>query len=217
MTLSDERTEPCIASETQLRKTISGYPKILDKRIQPELDRYCLELIEVSTLIISAFSLVDCLMMPLTKQNVIIADSKTIVLSHDVALISQGEEFYASLYFLVPGVGHGLRVNGQIRQDGSQLVLSVRSAYLHCARAAARAGLWGSKVKISNIIDSQMSPEQFISMSPYLLMKTMNEVGETEISPRGDQSGFVFFIDQYRLFIPERPGNKVAVSLRKDF
>jgi len=215
MALADNKKDQQITSEAQLRKVISGYPKILDKRIRPELDRYCLEFIEFSTLIISAYRQSNYPMVLLSKKDVVVADSKTIILSPNMGLSSGYDGIYASLYFLVPGVGHGLRINGQIQRHDSKLVLKVKNAYLHCARAAARAELWkNSKAQYQAETNRPMSPGQFLSVSPYLLMKTMNEIGETELSPRGDQGGFVYLIDQQRLFIPERPGNKVAVSLR---
>jgi predicted pyridoxine 5'-phosphate oxidase superfamily flavin-nucleotide-binding protein len=207
-----DHTNQQITTEHQLRKIISAYPKILDKRIQPKLDHYCLELISLSTFIISAYSQSAIPMTPLAKKNVVIIDSHTIEISVEYLM---NEKCHVSLYFLVPGVGHGLRVNGQIQHQGSQVVLKIKSVYLHCARAVARSEFWRNSEKTLQFKNSQpISSEQFLSVSPYLLMKTMNEIGETELSPRGDQAGFVHFIDEKRLFIPERPGNKVAVSLR---
>jgi predicted pyridoxine 5'-phosphate oxidase superfamily flavin-nucleotide-binding protein len=201
-----------IESETQLRKIISAYPKILDKRIQSELDHYCLELISFSTFIVSAYGESAIPMAPFSKKDIVVIDSHTIALSveHRIKMGS-----YASLYFLVPGIGHGLRVNGQLQHQGLQVILNIESVYLHCARAAARAELWSNSETSFQLENTRlMSPEQFLSVSPYLLMKTMNAIGETELSPRGDRAGFVHFIDEKRLFIPERPGNKIAVSLR---
>jgi predicted pyridoxine 5'-phosphate oxidase superfamily flavin-nucleotide-binding protein len=202
-----------IESEIQLRKIIPAHAKILDKRIQTELDRYCLELISFSTIIISAFSQSTIPMMPLSKDQIIVINHNTITLCIDNEIAEGG---FASLYFLVPGVGHGLRVSGQVQQhQEGKVVLKVESAYLHCARAAARAELWGNVQTMPQFEKNQfMSPKQFLSASPYLFIKTMNKMGETELSPRGDHDGFVHLIDDKRLFIPERPGNKVAVSLR---
>ena len=220
MALVDQKNK--ITTETQLRKIISGYPKILDKRICSELDPYCLELISFSKLVIAAYSNLDYSMMPLSKKDVVVVGNKTIALRVNYCTSSSdeskgnGEEIsYASLYFLVPGVDHGLRVNGTLKIQDSKFVLTVKSAYLHCARAAARAELWAhanSRVLIEH--RKLLSPLQILSESPYLLMKTMNEMSETELSPRGDKAGFVYLLDEQRLFIPERPGNKVAVSLR---
>jgi predicted pyridoxine 5'-phosphate oxidase superfamily flavin-nucleotide-binding protein len=50
--------------------------------------------------------------------------------------------------------------------------------------------------------------------SPYALLKTINHAEHTELSPRGDEPGFIQHINNNTIFMPERPGNKVAVSLR---
>ena len=204
-----------ITSEIQLRKIISAYPKILDKRIRPELDRYCFELIKFSRFIVAAYPDASYPMMPLSSKEVLIEDSKTIRLPFNRETCLTSDCTYASLYFMVPGVGHGLRVNGKIQRDETHLVLKIKSTYLHCARAAARAELWSNAEASSQAEANYLtSPKTFISASPFLLMKTMNEAGETELSPRGDHHGFVHLIDPHCIFIPERPGNKVAVSTR---
>ena len=217
-----DKKEQQITSDTQLREVIPAYPKILDKRIQPELDRYCFELIKYSTLVVSAYSDTNYSMKILMNKDLLIVDSKTILIPLEPQKRDEKPPIvgtHASLYFLVPGVGHGLRVNGEVQSSGTptspHIVLKINRTYLHCARAAARSDLWNiSDISSPVIVDQLMQPKQFIALSSYLLMKTENEVGETELSPRGDHAGFVQVIDQHSIFIPERPGNKVAVSAR---
>ncbi len=48
----------------------------------------------------------------------------------------------------------------------------------------------------------------FIAQSPFLLMASSNADGRCDVSPKGDAPGFVQIIDDRRLVIPERPGNK---------
>ena len=48
----------------------------------------------------------------------------------------------------------------------------------------------------------------FIERSPFVILGTANKDGKGDVSPRGDQAGFVNVIDSNTLFIPERPGNK---------
>jgi len=205
-----------ISSESELRKVIPAYSKILDKRIIPELDQYCLEIIEHSTLVVWGTSDVQNKIAVIACSNIKIVDTKTIKLQVDeVSSAIDTAVAYASLYFLVPGVGHGLRVNGTMKFRQSLALLSITGAYVHCARAAVRSGLWDSA--LGDSLSSKallMSDEGFLSESPYLFLKTMNKLNQTEISPRGDHAGFVKKIGSNSLFIPERPGNKVAVSLR---
>jgi PPOX class probable FMN-dependent enzyme len=48
----------------------------------------------------------------------------------------------------------------------------------------------------------------FIASSPFLLMATAGADGTCDVSPKGDAPGFVLVLDDIRLVIPERPGNK---------
>jgi hypothetical protein len=55
---------------------------------------------------------------------------------------------------------------------------------------------------------------QFVERSPFLLLATADEHGRCDVSPRGDPAGFVRILDDATLLIPERPGNRMADSLR---
>ena len=55
---------------------------------------------------------------------------------------------------------------------------------------------------------------RFIELSPFMLLATSAADGTCDVSPRGDPAGFVHIIDERTLLIPERPGNKLADSLR---
>ena len=48
----------------------------------------------------------------------------------------------------------------------------------------------------------------FIAHSPFLLMATSSTDGTCDVSPKGDAPGFVLVLDDRRLVIPDRPGNK---------
>lgn len=54
----------------------------------------------------------------------------------------------------------------------------------------------------------------FISKSPFLVISTSDERGNCDVSPRGDKPGFVYMLDQNRLVIPERRGNKRLDTLK---
>lgn len=49
--------------------------------------------------------------------------------------------------------------------------------------------------------------QHFISLSPFLILSTSNSEGMHDASPRGEDPGFVKVLDDYRLAIPDRPGN----------
>lgn len=54
----------------------------------------------------------------------------------------------------------------------------------------------------------------FIERSPFICIATSDSSGSCDLSPRGDPSGFVRILDEQTLLIPERPGNRIADSLR---
>lgn len=47
----------------------------------------------------------------------------------------------------------------------------------------------------------------FIARAPFLCIATSNAEGRADVSPRGDQPGFVQVLDDHHLAIPDRPGN----------
>src|SRR5687768_13476080 len=54
----------------------------------------------------------------------------------------------------------------------------------------------------------------FIERSPFAMLATADAHGNCDVSPRGDPAGFVRILDDVTLLIPERPGNRIADSLR---
>lgn len=65
-------------------------------------------------------------------------------------------------------------------------------------------------------ISDRLNPltRQFIERSPFLCLATSDEHGRCDVSPRGDPTGFVRILDDSTLLVPERPGNRLADSLR---
>jgi PPOX class probable FMN-dependent enzyme len=55
---------------------------------------------------------------------------------------------------------------------------------------------------------------QFVERSPFLCLATAAADGTCDVSPRGDPPGFVRVLDERRLLLPDRPGNRLADSLR---
>lgn len=55
---------------------------------------------------------------------------------------------------------------------------------------------------------------QWIERSPLVCLATSDSAGGCDVSPRGDPAGFVRILDDRTLLLPERPGNRIADSLR---
>ena len=53
----------------------------------------------------------------------------------------------------------------------------------------------------------------FIARSPFLIMATENAAG-IDLSPKGDDPGFVHVLDDRTLMVPERNGNQLKMGLR---
>jgi PPOX class probable FMN-dependent enzyme len=54
----------------------------------------------------------------------------------------------------------------------------------------------------------------FVERSPFVCVATSDPAGHCDVSPRGDPAGFVRILDERTLLLPERPGNRLADSLR---
>jgi uncharacterized protein len=54
----------------------------------------------------------------------------------------------------------------------------------------------------------------FIERSPFVCIATSDTTGRCDVSPRGDPAGFVRILDERTLLMPERPGNRLADTLR---
>lgn len=68
------------------------------------------------------------------------------------------------------------------------------------------------RTKISNRLNDLT--RQFVDRSPFVLLATSAPDGSCDVSPRGDPPGFVRVLDERTLLLPERPGNRLADSLR---
>ena len=55
---------------------------------------------------------------------------------------------------------------------------------------------------------------RFVDLSPFVLLATSAPDGTCDVSPRGDPAGFVRVLDDRTLLLPDRPGNRLADSLR---
>ena len=69
-----------------------------------------------------------------------------------------------------------------------------------------------TRAKISDRLNAMT--RMFIERSPLVCVATSDGAGNCDVSPRGDPAGFVRAIDDRTLLIPERPGNRLADSLR---
>jgi PPOX class probable FMN-dependent enzyme len=55
---------------------------------------------------------------------------------------------------------------------------------------------------------------RYIALSPFCCLATSDGKGNADVTPRGDQPGFVRVLNETALLVPERPGNNRMDSLR---
>lgn len=129
---------------------------------------------------------------------------------------------FGGLLLMVPGVRHTFRVNGPVSLDGDVLRLTPTESYAHCAKAFIRSELWaGSAAPNDDAAPNTTGQGElddaaraFLAASPFVAIGTAGVSSDADVSPRGDPAGFVQVLDDGRLFVPERPGNRIADSLR---
>ena len=92
----------------------------------------------------------------------------------------------------------------------------LRTAHVIESEAQLRA-LIGEPAELTCAkISDRLNPltRLFIERAPFICMATSDRSGNCDLSPRGDPAGFVRILNERTLLIPERPGNRIADSLR---
>jgi PPOX class probable FMN-dependent enzyme len=69
-----------------------------------------------------------------------------------------------------------------------------------------------TETKLLDHLDEQASA--FLTASPFLLLSTSDRDGYINVSPRGDEPGFVRIEDYRTIVLPERKGNNLAFGLQ---
>jgi PPOX class probable FMN-dependent enzyme len=82
--------------------------------------------------------------------------------------------------------------------------------------AALRALLGEPNPIVCAKVADRLNPltRAFVERSPLVCLATADAAGNCDVSPRGDPAGFVRILDETTLLMPERPGNRLADSLR---
>jgi PPOX class probable FMN-dependent enzyme len=68
-----------------------------------------------------------------------------------------------------------------------------------------------TREKVKPSLDDDL--RRWVEASPYVCVATVDGDGRCDVSPRGDDPGFVRILDDHTLAIPERPGNRLADTL----
>ncbi|MET0495816.1 MAG: pyridoxamine 5'-phosphate oxidase family protein [Actinoplanes sp.] len=126
-----------------------------------------------------------------------------------------------SFFFLLPGVGELLRVNGTVAaRKGTQTTVDITEAYVHCAQAVLRSRLWQPPTPAEPTAaftgDGPLrgpGVAEFLAAAPFLALSTWDSEGGSDTSPRGDRQAVARILDGRTLAMPDRKGNKRADTL----
>jgi uncharacterized protein len=75
-------------------------------------------------------------------------------------------------------------------------------------------GTPSSRAVLKQRVSLDAHSRAFIELSPLVLLATASQDGRCDVSPKGDAPGFVRVLDERRLVIPDRPGNKRLDGMR---
>jgi PPOX class probable FMN-dependent enzyme len=68
------------------------------------------------------------------------------------------------------------------------------------------------EAKLGSTIDAHA--RAFIARSPFLVLSTSDRAGRQDVSPKGDDPGFVAVADERTLLVPDRTGNRLVFGLQ---
>ncbi|MGW0946574.1 2Fe-2S iron-sulfur cluster-binding protein [Streptomyces sp. NPDC002623] len=126
-----------------------------------------------------------------------------------------------SFFFLLPGVGEILRVNGSVAShQGAETTVDIEQAYVHCAQAVLRSRLWQPPAPAEPAADiagdgplCRPGVAGFLAAAPFLALSTWDSSGGSDTSPRGDRQAVARILDGRTLVVPDRKGNRRADTL----
>jgi PPOX class probable FMN-dependent enzyme len=116
-----------------------------------------------------------------------------------------------STMFLVPGWREALRINGR-RSTSVPDTLEVEEALLHCGKAVMRSKLWQPGAHAADL-SPDSTPTAFLAACPFVVLASHDPRSGADASPKGDPAGFIRFIDERTLAIPDRRGNRRTDTL----
>ncbi len=116
-----------------------------------------------------------------------------------------------------PRRGHAarLRVPGPSRGDARDVLAAGYARQVIESESQLRDVIGSPSALVAGKVADRLNDltRQFIERSPFLCIATANPDGGLDVSPRGDPAGFVRILDERRLLLPDRPGNKIADTL----
>lgn len=128
----------------------------------------------------------------------------------DEPQLARAGQGFGSL-FLTPNIGETLRVNGRVLAVSDDAIeIAVEECYLHCAKALIRSEFWKAVPRA----DVPSEAADFLTVSQFIALATINAQGQVDISPKGDPSGAMLCVQDGAVWFADRPGNRRVDSFR---
>ena len=219
-----------ISTESELRKIIGQVPSSIKIKIIKSLEKNSTTFLEnYNYLVLGSFGFTsNALVFGKSVAKVEVIDTATLKIHYPIDSTEPlaNENIPCSIFVLVGNIEESLRLNGYITQSTSELngytsvIFSMDELYLHCAKSVKRSQFWQPRETsinhnegITQINHTEPVVKSYLEQTPFLLLLTQDAEGNTDLSPRGDPQGFVKYLDNDTLLLPERPGNRLADSL----
>lgn len=198
-----------------LEATLGKMPSTIAWKVIDRIDAGAHEWINACSLAFLGFSSDDGPLSAIAggEAGFIQADEATVAIprsSIDVEIaVSQGAGFGSLL--ILPHTGEMLRINGRVYNCvGDKITVRVEECYIHCAKALIRSDFWTPEKGLAAFDD----PVNAINASRFLVLTTMNDKGDVDVSPKGDPAGALAIAKNDHIWIADRPGNRRADSFK---
>lgn len=209
--MNDERIESLAALEASIGKK----PATMDLKVIDHLDPGALAWLSATSLAFIGFAS-DSGPVPTIaggKAGFIKADRDT--LEFPVSALDSADQAIEGAGFgslmILPQLGEMLRVNGVVARRGEHsFLVQVAECYIHCAKALIRSEFWRPEASLT--VDGD--PLDGVSNTRFLALVTMSEIGEVDVSPKGDPAGLLCQAAAGQIWLAERPGNRRADSFK---
>ncbi len=205
-----------ICDTRQLEAAVGTRPLAAMMKSIDQLDEHCTTLLAASPLGVAGLTDADG-----RQRAQVIGGSPGFARVASATSLDLGEALPAapqspvSTLFFLPGWRETLRINGSMHPSSAGVVV-VEEAFVHCAKAIIRSGLWttpppapdlpADPAVLSDSLDDTTAA--FVDSSPFVVMASQDLDGHADASPKGDPPGFMRVLDASTIAIPDRRGNR---------
>ncbi|MEM7662310.1 MAG: pyridoxamine 5'-phosphate oxidase family protein [Pseudomonadota bacterium] len=204
-----------IKTETALEASIGKKSPAIDLKVIDRLDEGALQWLAACPLAFLGFGKKSGPVASIAggDPGFIKGQDKTLIIpvsSIDNAFDVEVGDGFGSLYIL-PKLGEMLRINGKVTDcSDTDVSVAVEECFIHCAKALIRSDFWEPVEKGAEHFGS----DPRVDSARFLALVTMDEKGNTDVSPKGDPSGMLAKSTTGGMWLAERPGNRRADSFR---